>query len=65
MRASSELLPQGRARALLLATLLLPAITQGAGLQTVEQGTFDLGRAAVGQSVAADSAATMQLYRFG
>jgi long-chain fatty acid transport protein len=44
--------------ATLVAIELLPDISRGAGLQTVEQGTWDMGRAAVGQSVAADSAAT-------
>ncbi len=42
----------------LLASLLLPAASHAAGLQSVEQGTWDIGRAAVGSASAAGSAAT-------
>ncbi|MCZ6568982.1 MAG: outer membrane protein transport protein, partial [Deltaproteobacteria bacterium] len=45
----------GFAFALILAA---PATLCAAGLQTIEQGTWDMGRAMVGFASAADSAAT-------
>ncbi|MBW2282830.1 MAG: outer membrane protein transport protein, partial [Deltaproteobacteria bacterium] len=45
-------------RLALFAGLLLPGASHGAGLQTLEQGTWDIGRAGVGGVTAADSAAT-------
>lgn len=42
---------------LVLLVFAMPSASRGAGLQTVEQGTFDLGRASVGLGTAADSAA--------
>ena len=45
-------------RLCLLVGMLLPGTGLGAGLQTLEQGTWDLGRAMVGAVTAADSAAT-------
>ena len=42
----------------LLVGLLHPAALRAAGLQTLEQGTWEMGRAMVGAGSAADSAAT-------
>ena len=48
----------GFVRLTFLAALLFPASSRAAGLQTLEQGTWELGRAMVGATSAADSAAT-------
>lgn len=43
----------------LVVGLLAPYTALAAGFQTLEQGTWDVGRAVVGSAVAADSAATV------
>ena len=53
----SQRFGRGLARTALL-ILLAPGLAQAAGFQTLEQGTWDMGRAMVGFASAADSAAT-------
>ena len=57
MRASTGRLGRGLAAATLLIALSTDRVP-AAGFQSVEQGTWDLGRAGVGSMSAADSAAT-------
>ena len=53
----SQRFGRGLARTALL-ILLAPGLVQAAGFQSIEQGTWDMGRASVGIASAADSAAT-------